>query len=283
MVSKLVNKVAFVNSKGGCGKTTSIFHIAGVLSKDKDNKDKAKGRVLVVDLDPQCNTTDTLLMNVDKKQKPDETVLDFITGTSSAEEATVQCLFQTRGNANAKYFGVDCMQGDVLLSKESLLKSIDPEKLQKNFELFLSEQGYSWVLIDMPPNSLTLNEICFSYLANHVIVPFSSDIFSVLGYSKLMTTIDKERANNPSLNVLGVFLARYMANCKVDTYIRDELIKNFDTFIDIQIPLSSDLRESIFCGRPISYYKEFSKGRIAFESLVSEIKKRINKFNKGIS
>jgi len=49
-------KIAFINGKGGCGKSTSIFHVAGVLAK-------AGKKVLVIDFDKQRNTTDTLLMH----------------------------------------------------------------------------------------------------------------------------------------------------------------------------------------------------------------------------
>ena len=95
----MVNKVAFINGKGGCGKTTSIFHVSGVLAK-------AGEKVLVIDFDKQRNTTDTLLMNTEKPQK---TVLEFMLGTATAQEATAKALFQSRGNANPKYYNVDCI------------------------------------------------------------------------------------------------------------------------------------------------------------------------------
>ena len=55
---KKVRRVALVNRKGGCGKTTSLFSIAGVLAGEKNKK------VLAIDLDAQRNTTTTMLMNV---------------------------------------------------------------------------------------------------------------------------------------------------------------------------------------------------------------------------
>ena len=90
-----------------------------------------------------------------------------------------------------------------------------------------------------------------------------------------MEVMDKAREVNPTLNVLGVFLARYMNNCAVDKYIREQLL-DFDTFIDIQIPLASDVRESVMFGRPISFYKMFSKSKTAYENLVEEMEKKIN-------
>ena len=262
----MAKKVAFINGKGGCGKTTSIFHVAGVLAHQGE-------KVLVIDLDKQRNTTDTLLMN--NENKPEKTVLDFFRGEATAEEVTAQALFQTRGNAKAKYFGVDCMASDIDLQDESILADIDGAEVGEQLEKFVEEQGYTWVLVDMPPSNLTLNNICFGYIVDYAIIPFSSDIFSVQGYGDIMEVMAKARQVNPTLNVLGVYLARYMGQCAVDKYIREELLK-FDTFIDIQIPLASDVREAIMFGRPISYYKRFSKSRKAYEDLVKEIERRMN-------
>ena len=262
----MVKKVAFINGKGGCGKTTSIFHVSGVLAQRGE-------KVLVIDLDKQRNTTDTLLMN--NEDRPAKTVLDFFKGDAEAEEATAQALFQSRGNAKPKYYGVDCMVSDVDLQDEAALSEIDGEAIEKRLESFIEERGYTWVLVDMPPSNMTLNNICFRYIVDYAIIPFSSDIFSVQGYGDIMDVMAKAREVNPLLNVLGVYLARYMTQCAVDRYIREELL-NFDTFIDIQIPLASDVREAVMFGRPISYYKAFSKSRKAYENLVDEIERRIN-------
>ena len=255
-----VNKLAFINGKGGCGKTTSIFHIAGVLCKRGE-------KVLVLDFDKQRNISDILLMNT---TKPMMSTFDFLLGHCSPFDAVEKALFQTRGNALPKYFNVDCMVADVRLEDESTLLSVDKEAVQMLLNTFIEEQGYTWVLVDMPPSNKTLNQICFGFIVDYVIVPFSSDIFSVSGYGDIMDTMESARSQNPTLSVLGVYLSRYMKNCAVDKYIRDELLQ-FDTFIDIQIPLSSDVRESVMFGRPISFYKLVSDSRRAYERLVDEM------------
>ena len=167
------------------------------------------------------------------------------------------------------------MASDIDLQDESILADIDGAEVGEQLEKFVEERGYTWVLVDMPPSNLTLNNICFGYIVDYAIIPFSSDIFSVQGYGDIMEVMAKARQVNPTLNVLGVYLARYMGQCAVDKYIREELLK-FDTFIDIQIPLASDVREAIMFGRPISYYKNFSKSRKAYEDLVKEIERRMN-------
>jgi len=258
------NKVAFINGKGGCGKTTSIFHVSGVLAKEGE-------RVLVIDFDKQRNTTDTLLMNT---EKPEKTVFDFMQGTATAQEATAEALFRSRGNANPKHYGVDCMVASVELEDEAALKEIDLDRFGADLESFIKEKGYTWVLVDMPPSNKELNKICFSRIVDFVIVPFSSDIYSVSGYGDIMNTVEEARNDNPSLNILGVYLSRYMKNCAVDRFIKEQL-SEFDTFIPVQIPLAADVREAVMFGRPISFYKMFSESRTAYENLADVMKQRI--------
>lgn len=263
---KAVKRVAFVNGKGGCGKTTSIFHVAGVLAKSGE-------KVLAIDLDKQRNLTSILLMN--SETIPEKTVLDFLKGDADPKETVAQALFQKRGNAKPRYFGVDCMVSDVALENEAQLHEIDGATAGKRLSQFIEEQGYTWVVVDMPPSNMALNNICFKYFVDYTIVPFSSDLFSVNGYGDIMKSMDMARKENPQLNVLGVFLSRYMQQCAVDRFIREQLL-DFQSFIDIQIPLAADVRESVMYGRPISFYKEFSKSKRAYESLVEEMIERMS-------
>ena len=257
----MVKKVAFINGKGGCGKTTSIFHVAGVLAVDGE-------KVLVIDLDKQRNTTDTLLMNTDK---PEKSVFDFMKGTADADEVTKKSLFQSRANATPKYYGIDCMAASIELENEETLRNIDYSDFQDKLNEFIQTQGYAWVLVDMPPSNKALTVSNVNTPSN---VPFSSDIYSISGYGDIMETIDDARAVNPSLNILGVYLARYMKNCAVDRFIKEQL-EEFDTFIPVQIPLCADVREAVMFGRPISFYKSKSESRKAYERLTKEMIKRI--------
>jgi len=267
----MANRVAFINSKGGCGKTTSIFHVAGVLAKI--NK-----KVLVIDLDKQKNTTSTMMMNVSKIDFPPKTVFDFLQGKADADEAAGETLFQRRGNALPKYYGVDCMLADGRLENETLLTKVNAQSIKAGLDEFIQQRGYDWVLVDMPPSNAALNHLCFGYLVNFVVIPFSSDMFSLDGYDSIAENIKNARAVNSNLISLGVYLARYMGNCALDKYIKNELAErlfnknlNKNDFIDVQIPLAADIREAVFHGRPISYYKENSNSCRAYESLVYEI------------
>lgn len=264
------NKIAFINGKGGCGKTTSIYHAAGVLAKRGE-------KTLVIDLDKQRNLTDTMFMY--SESPPKHTVFDFMFYKAGAGEATGKAFFKRRGNAKAAYFNVDCMAGDARLENEKKINKINAARFGAALNQFIDEQGYAWVLVDMPPSSMALNSICFSFIVDYVIVPFSSDVFSVSGYGDLTETVDKARELNPGLNILGVYLSRYMRNCAVDKYIREQLMAFGDIFIDIQIPLAADIREGVMLGRPISFYKgKDDLSVVAYERLVDEIKRRIELF-----
>lgn len=262
----MINRVAFINGKGGCGKTTSIVHVAGVLAASGE-------RVLVLDFDKQGNAGKTLLMNA---ELPPKTVFEFMQGKATAEEATGKALFQSRSNAKPKYYGVDVMVASKKLEKERELRKIDAETFHEEFNRFIEDRGYTWVLVDMPPSNDALNEICFKGVVDYAVIPFSSDTYSVDGYGDIIETIDEAREVNPSLNVLGVYLSRYMRTSGVDCFIKEQLEENFATFIPVQIPMATDVREGIIFGRPISFYKEHSASRTAYENLVAEMKKRID-------
>lgn len=261
----MVKKIAFINGKGGCGKTTSIFHTSGVLA------DKKK-KTLVIDLDKQRNTTDTLLM--ENEDEVEYTMYDVMLGNARIEDVVKKAFFKSRANANPKYYGVDVLPSDVRFEDEIELKEANIN-IKEELEEFIIANGYEWVLVDMPPSNKTLNEVCFTQIVDNVIVPFSSDVYSVSGYGDLMDTVNRAREINHELNILGIYLARYMSNCAVDRFIKSQLEEFGDIFIDLQIPLMADIREAVMFGRPISFYKMFSKSKTAYENLVEVMEEKI--------
>lgn len=257
-----VHKVAFINGKGGCGKSTSIFHIAGVFAERGE-------KTLVIDLDKQSNTTKILLMENEEEIK--YTTFDYMKGKCEITDVVKKSYFRRRGNANPKYYGVDVLPTDKRFEDESLLKNID---IKEGLNRFIENEGYQWVLVDMPPSNKKINEICFAQIVDNVISPFSSDIFSVDGYADLMNIVNKARMTNDELNILGIYLARYDAKCGVDRFIKEQL-EEFDTFLDVQIPLMADIREGVMFSRPMSFYKKNSKSKLAYEKLADVMKQKI--------
>ena len=266
-------KIAFINGKGGCGKTTSIFHVSGVLAQRGE-------KTLVVDFDKQKNSSDILLM--ENEDKPVYSVLDFMRNQEEVKLADVvrKAYFKSRENANPKYYGIDVLPADTRMEDETLLTDVD---IKDSFDVFVNKNGYKWVLVDMPPSNKTLNQICFEQIVDYVIVPFSSDVYSVQGYKHITNTVNNARQYNPSLNVIGIYLARYDDKCLGDQYIKSKLQEFGDVFIDIQIPDRAEIRDAIIFSRPISYYKLISPSKTAYEKLVGYMEKRIDEFTrKGV-
>lgn len=260
----MVKNVAFINGKGGCGKSTSIFHVAGVFAYRGQ-------KTLVIDLDKQKNTTKFLL--IENEDEIEKTMFDFMVGDCEVDEIVKKAYFRKRGNANPKYYGVDVLPSDKRFEDESLL-DVSKVDIKDKLKKFIEEQGYEWVIVDMPPSNKKINQICFSQIVNNVIAPFSSDLYSVDGYADLMEIINEAREVNDNLNVLGIYLSRYDAQCGVDRVIKQQL-EEFDTFLDVQIPLMADLREGVMFGRPMSFYKMISKSRTAYEKLADTIEQKI--------
>jgi len=268
----MTNKIAFINAKGGVGKTTSIYHVAGVLARRGE-------KTLVIDFDKQRNLSDTMFMHSGGLlHRPKYTVYDcLLHKTAETAAATGKALFKKRGNANPSYYKVDCMPGDIRLEDEKKLRRVDAGNFGEKLTRFIDEQGYKWLLVDMPPSSKAINDICLSSIVDFIIAPFSSDIFSVSGFDDLMDTVSRAREHNPVLSILGIYLSRFVRNCAVDKYIKEQFEAFGNIFIDVQIPFAADIRESVMFGRPISFYRNKSASSvIAYERLVGEIENRIN-------
>lgn len=284
--------LAFVNSKGGCGKTTSVYSIAGELAKriPKKNGKIVKGeKILVVDADKQRNLSFCFFGAdgvTEFGERPKNTLYDFIAGED--ENIIAQTLWQRRANANARYYGVDAMVADKRLANEDMLREIIEdesgdykdylEKLSERFKKLVEDGGYKYVLIDMPPSNKLLNRIIFGSMVDSVIIPFSSDLFCEDGYGDIIEEIDECRDANPNIKVLGVFFSRFFEGCGVDEFVKDDMIENgIGNLFKSYIPMLTDIRETPFYHRPISYYKAFSKSKSAVENLVTEILEKIQK------
>lgn len=267
MVCKIV---AVVNGKGGCGKSTSLFNIAGVLADEGE-------KVLVIDFDKQRNTTNNFLIweQSEYDEMASKTVLDYMLGKADIREVVKKSYIVGLGERTAKYRNIDVLPADVRLEDEKLLRNVN---IKDDIQSFIKEEGYTWVFIDMPPSNKAINDICFEQIANYIIVPFSSDMDSISGYGDIIDTVNRGREKNDELHILGIFLSRYMERCGVDSYIKEQAEAMFgDDFINVQIPLKADVREAVMFHRPISFYKRFSASKSAYEKLVDEIENRIAK------
>ena len=264
----MTKKIAFINEKGGVGKTTAIFQIAGCLSSMGE-------KVLVIDLDKQKNISELFLSEEEcdyDMLTHSPTVLDFLKGKKSAKEVVMGSYIRNKANSKPRYRNIDVMPSDSRLSDTRHLKNIN---VADRLNEFLEEGGYTYCLIDMPPSNKKITDICFEQMADYLLVPCTSDSSSMTGYSDLMKDMDNARIHNPNLEILGFFLSDYSPTGH-DNYLKNVFSQKYGReFIDVQIPHSSHVKESRMFLRPLVYYKRNSIARASYEELTVEIMYRI--------
>jgi chromosome partitioning protein len=247
--------IAIANQKGGVGKTTTTINLAAFLAKDRQ-------RVLVVDLDPQGNTTSGLGID---KQAVDVTLYDVMMNGRHAHEAALK----------TSYHGVVVLPAaPVLAAAEVELVGAD----NREFRLreVLQNLPYDYVLIDCPPSLglLTVNGLT---AADSLIIPVQAEFYALEGLGQLMQTVQRVRkALNPNLDLLGVLLTMHNGRTTLSTQVHEEVKRHFpDKVFDTIIPRNVRLAEAPSYGQPISHYDRWSKGGRSYHSLAKEVTKRI--------
>ena len=270
---KRVKRIALVNRKGGCGKTTSLFSIAGVLACEE------KKKVFVIDLDAQRNTTSTMLMNVGDEQKPSKTIMDVLNG-GDVEDALCSAIWQPRGRRDYVKYSVDVLSGDETIDAADGLVSISEDKLAEagsRINDYINSNGYDWVLVDMPPSSKAINDFCFKYLADYMLCPFSPDEYSANGYQQLLRDLEDARVVNSKARIVGIFMNKKDYRFSLHKQL-DEELSEIDNYI-CDVPYESAIAESTYVGRPVCLYKSMSKGSRAYRKIVKEMNYRIKKYD----
>lgn len=247
--------IAVLNQKGGVGKTTTVINMAAFLAH-------ANRKILVVDLDPQGNTTSGL--GVDK-QTLGSTLYDVLFSRAQAtdviREVTSHGLFLLPANAQLAAAEVELVG---VMNREQQLKNI------------LSSLDYDIVLIDCPP-SLGLLSINALTAASDVLIPVQTEYYAMEGLSQLLSVTQQVRqALNPSLNILGVILTMYDSRTSLSEQVKQELDKHFGAKVfQTVIPRNVRLAEAPSFGKTIAEHDKWSKGARAYKSLSKELEKRL--------
>ena len=249
----MIRIIAIVNQKGGVGKTTTAINLGASLAS-------AEFRVLLVDLDPQGNTTSGL--GVDKSEAYLSTydVLSLGNNASSAiqetELGTLHLLPANRSLVGATVELLDSPAREYRLKKA--LRGV--------------KGAYDFILVDCPPSLgiLTINGLV---AADSVLIPIQAEYFSLEGLSDLMDTIQRVQDTcNSNLKVEGVLLTMYDDRLVLSSQIRADVRSHlgsqvFDTFI----PRNVRLAECASFGKPILLYDARSKGANSYQNLAREI------------
>jgi len=248
---KAMRKIALVNQKGGCGKTTTAINLASFLAH-------AGKKVLLIDLDPQGHAGLGLGAKV---QQDDRTIYEVLLGEIPIREA-----IQELGE------NLDAVLSDVVLSAfEQVMAGAVEREYKLIHSLFDIEDDYDYLIMDSPPSVglLTFNGLV---AAEEVIIPVDPSFFSLHGLGKLLNTIDiiQERVNHEiTIRILPTNIDRRtnFSREMVET-LRSRFPENCCKTI---INTSTKLREAASQGKPISDYDENCAAFHDYHSLTREI------------
>ena len=251
-VAEIERIIAIANQKGGVGKTTTAINLSACLAE-------AGKRVLVIDLDPQGNTTS----GVGGSKDEENTIYDVLIGEKSLKEIILPTQLK----------GMDLAASNVnLAGAEIELIGIEEKEfiLKKQVQQVASD--YDFILIDCPPalSMLTVNALT---TATSVLVPIQCEYYALEGLSQLIYTINlvKERLN-PSLSIEGVVFTMYDARTNLSLQVVENVKDNLDQHIfKTIIPRNVRLAEAPSYGMPIILYDTKSVGAESYRKLAQEV------------
>ena len=245
--------IAIANQKGGVGKTTTTINLGAAIAESGK-------KVLIIDLDPQSNTTTGLGVSTkDLNSSIYQVIIEENTASETIVSVGIKNLYLLP--SNLELAGAEIELVTAFSREQRLTRALDEVV-----------NDYDFIIIDCPPalGLLTVNALCF---ANEVIVPIQCEYYALEGLGQLVGNVDLVKANlNPDLEISKIVLVMYDSRTKISKQVADEVREYFGERVCAQvIPRSVRLSEAPSYGQPITVFDPTSRGSVAYKELAREV------------
>lgn len=249
--------IAVCNQKGGVGKTTTAVNLSSGLAEEGK-------RVLLVDMDPQGNSTSGLGLEAGKK-----TIYECLIQGLATKDAIVK----------SEIRNLDVLSADIRLSGAELeLAQFDKREYRLKDCLESVNMDYDIIIIDCPP-SLSLLTINSLVASDGVLIPIQCEYYALEGVASLVNTIERIRKSfNRNLDIDGILLTMFDGRTNLSLQVAESVKKHFKKKVfSVAIPRNVRLGEAPSFGKPINLYDPKSIGAQAYTALARELIKRLGK------
>jgi chromosome partitioning protein len=254
--SKATTIVAVANQKGGVGKTTTAINLGAAIALQGD-------RVLIVDLDPQGNTTSGLGI--------DRGGINHSTYDVLVHEVPIEDMLEPTSVRNLYVLPATI---DLAGAEIELVAAFSREHRLRN-AIKDVEGDFDFVFVDCPPSLglLTVNALA---AADEVLIPIQCEYYALEGLGQLMRNVELvTRSLNPGLEVEGVVMTMFDGRTNLASDVVAQVREHFgDKAYDTVIPRTVRLSEAPSYGEPIEAFDEMSRGAIAYRELGREFRRR---------
>ena len=249
----MVRVISLANQKGGVGKTTTTINLGACLAE-------LGQRVLVIDIDPQGNTTSGLGI---KKVDVAQDIYDVIINEMPLPDAIL----------HTKRPRLDIVPATIQLAGAEIeLTSMMARETRLKEAIQTVTDSYDYILVDCPPSLGQLSINAFT-ASNSIIIPVQSEYYALEGLSQLLYTIRfAQKHYNPDLKIVGVLLTMYDARTNLGNQVVNEVRNYFgDHVYHTIIPRNTRLAEAPSYGLPIIDFDRKSRGATVYLQLAKEV------------